>query len=491
MAPTLVVFPRLLACPALLLLVGCRQASHEDLAGTAARRLRADVAFLAADELEGRGTPSRGLDLAALYLESQLRAAGVEPAVSGSFRQSYLIGSYAPDKAKVDVRIDGRAVSPSNYVFLNFGRDPQRGPMALPLVRTGNGIVLEEKNVNDLYGLALRGKAAVAQRGAPWPLDATAVFGPDRAMGKLMAATVRGAELLIYLSDALDGGPEAEAGFFRQMRHAGVSFVRDGRLRHASALNPLLVLKPAAMPKDGARVIIQIDAPVEEGRALNVLGMVRGADPTLRDEWVVLTAHYDHIGSHPVAAGEDGIWNGADDNASGTAAVLELARRIARQPTRRSVLVFFTSGEDRGMLGSAYYAIAPVVPMNRVVLQLNLDMIGRSQGQVEAIAPQAPELFAEAVALGKQKGIQVIADRQPGWRLLYLTDTYHFARHQVPGIFFFTGLHADYHQPSDTAEKIRYEEMARIVEIALEIVRKWANSEAKPAFSRPVWFVTP
>ncbi len=474
---------------------GCRQRASDswtrDLEGME-RRLAADVAFLAADELEGRGTPSRGLDLAALYLETQLRAAGVQPAVSGSYRQLYRVGSYRPAEATATVTINGKRLDPADYLLLNFGRDPDRGPISLVAVDAGTGVVDEERNVNELAGLDLKGKAAVVRKGAPWPLEKEAVFGPDRAIGKVMAATVRGAEMLVYLSEALDGGDEAECRFFAEMKQAPVAFLRPAGSGHASALSPILVVRPkAASIRSGDKIEVRIQARVEEGEAANVLGLIRGTDPGLSEEWVVFSAHYDHVGFRPVREGEDGIWNGADDNASGTAAVLEIARGVAMRPGKRSVLVFFTSGEDRGILGSAWYAAAPVVPMDRVAAQFNLDMIGRSDGRVQAIAPLAPSLYEEAVAAGPRHGLEVVPDQQPSWRVIYLTDLYHFARSGVPGIFFFTGTHPDYHQVTDTAEKIRYPELARITALVREISRAYIDGAPRPRYERPAWFVTP
>ena len=468
------------------------------------QRLRADIAFLSDDQLEGRGTPSRGLDLAALYLTSQLSAAGVPPAVSDSYRQQYSLGEYMPAEADVTVRVNGKLIAPGDYVFWNVAYDPGRGPISLPLVFAGHGIVAEDKNVDDLSSLDLDGTAVVAKKGAPWPLNPADVFGPDRAMGKLIGSTVRGAGMLVYLSDELDQGEEAEAQFFHEMKNTGVCFLREPEVKHASALNPVLVIRPgvfaAAMNKDieqlepgplGAGIAIAIQTEIRGGAASNVLGMIEGSDPSLRDEWVVLSAHYDHIGAHQAPPGQDGIWNGADDNASGTAAVLELARRLARNPGKRSVLFLFTSGEDRGILGSAFYAARPLVPMERVAAQINLDMIGRSQGSVQAIADGSTALFEQTVRLGGSHGIEVIPDQQPTWRVVYLTDAYHFARADVPYVFFFTGTHPDYHQPSDTADKIQYEALVRIVETAADLTRSYADGGARPAFERPKWFVTP
>ena len=461
-------------------------------AAAALNRLRSDVTFLASDDLEGRGTPSRGLDLAALYLETQLQAAGVVPAASGSYRQVYTVGHYAPADARVVVRINGRTVNPGDYIFVNSGRDPARGPIALPLVEVGYGVVAEERNVDELAGRDLRGKAVVARKGAPWPVDPGTVFGPDRVVGKLIAAGARGAGLLVYLSEELDAGSDAESMLVRQMKGVPVAFLRP-EILHASAFIPGLLLRPKAYAAGGAgKIEVSISASVREARASNVVGKIEGTDPALRNEWVVVSAHYDHLGFRPAPAGEDGIWNGADDNASGTAAVLEIARQIARVPLRRSLLVLLVSGEENGLLGSAYYAANPVVAMKQVVAQINLDMVGRPEGnKVEAIAHVSPALFEQGVRAGKSRGVAVVADQHPEWRALYLTDTYAFARAEVPCIHFSTSLHSDYHQPSDTADKIRYAEMARIAAAAAEMARVYLDGAPRPTFQRPKWFVTP
>jgi Zn-dependent M28 family amino/carboxypeptidase len=248
-------------------------------------------------------------------------------------------------------------------------------------------------------------------------------------------------------------------------------------------------LKAKVLP---AQVEVQVVTEVKTAEARNVVGMLRGSDPVLRDEWVVMTAHYDHLGRKDVPAGEDGIWNGADDNASGTAAILEIARGIARGPApRRSLLVLFMSGEERGLLGAAHYSEHPLVPYDRVVLDVNVDMVGRSNGQVQGIAPGCEALFTETVAIGKEHQIEVLPDQQPSWRVAYLTDSYHFTRFDVPAIEFFTGMHADYHQPSDSVEKIRYAELGRILAVMEGLTRRYVDGAPKPKVVRPAWFLTP
>ena len=467
------------------------------------RRLRADVEFLASPELEGRGTPSRGLDLAARYLEARLQAAGAEPAADGSYQQRYRLGEYRPDQARVSVSVAGRPLAPADFVFWNISRDPAGSPFRLPLVYAGHGVTAPERQVEQLAGLTLTGAAVVVRKGAPWELDPSSVFGPDRALGKIVGATVRGARMLVYLSDELAGDADEESRFFAQMREATVSFLRESGVGHASALCPAVIVRPAAFEAAlerslthadrgslGASLEVRIDAPVREAEASNVVAWIPGSDPKLRDEYVLLSAHYDHLGLHESAEGAK-IWPGADDNASGVAAVLEIARRFGAQPPRRSVLFFFGSGEERAILGSAYYNAHPLVPMDRIGVQLNLDMIGRSDGTVQGVADGSPELFATGARFAAGRGLELIADRQPDWRLVYLTDTYHFARSGAPFLFYFTGFHPDYHQPSDTPEKIQYQEMSRIVEAAADLARHYGDGAPLPRFERPAWFITP
>ncbi|MEZ5361762.1 MAG: M20/M25/M40 family metallo-hydrolase [Bryobacterales bacterium] len=472
-----------------------------NLANERIARLRADVDFLASPELEGRGTPSRGLDIAALYLETRLRALGVRPVSGSSMRQIYRLGDYRPDAATVEVSVGGRTLAADDYVFWNISRDPAGSPFCYPLVGVGQGVVAP--GLNDLDGIALDGGAAVAIKGAPWELDPDKVFGPDRALGKIVAATVRGARMIVYLSDELDSGADEESRFFRQMRDATVSFLREPGVGHASALSPIVIVRRSAFeaalgrsfdasskgPLD-AMLEVRVDAPVRQGEASNVVGVLPGNDPELRNEYILLSAHYDHLGLHETPEGHK-MWPGADDNASGVAGVLEVVRELAESSRRRSVLVFFGSGEERAILGSAFYNAHPLVPIRSLGVQLNLDMIGRSDGTIEGVADGSPDLFAAAAECAEARGIKLIPDRQPDWRLVYLTDTYHFARADRPFLFYFTGFHDDYHQPSDTPDKIRYPEMARIVESAADLARRYAEGEPLPKFTRPDWFVTP
>lgn len=486
------------------------------------QRVEADIRFLADDLLEGRGTPSRGLDVAALYLASQLRAAGWQPGAAGSYYQTYTVAEFSPQQARYEVSINGQKLARDEFILLPFGIDPGRTPLEMELVFAGFGIVAPEKGIDDLSGIEVRGRGVVAVHGAPWELDPATPFGYDRAIGKSIAAVGRGSPLLVYVSEelALPGGQPAgaEAAFFWEMAKVPLAYIPGFEGRPTMGLGPVLAIGPAVFDRllaeaaggsyrewkerlPGARgagrlfsakLRLHVDVEPTLGRAHNVVAVWPGEDPALQDEWVVLTAHYDHLGSHPAPEGQDGIWNGADDNASGTAAVLELARRLAASdpPPRRSVLVLLTSGEDRGLLGSAHYSAQPLVPYERVAVNINVDMVGRSDGSVQGIAPGSPGLFARAVAEGERQRIRVLPDQQPAWRILYLVDGYHFARFDVPVIEFFTGIHPDYHQPGDEADKIHFAELGQILEVISALTQYYAGGGERPGFERPPWFVT-
>jgi hypothetical protein len=485
------------------------------------RRLEATIRFLADDLLEGRGTPGRGLDLAALYLASELRAAGWEPGDGDDYFQTYVLRDFSPQRARYKISLHGVPLDRQDFIFLPIGLDPALTPLRYDLVFVGHGIAAPERGVDDYASVDIRGKAVVALLGAPWELDPKAVHAYDRAVGKSAQVTVRNGACLIYVSEefAAPAGRSvsAEVPFFREMSHVPLSYLPEFQGSPTIALSPILVITPSVFDRTlagtaggtyaewkarladhapearalNATLEVTIEVEPRESPASNVVAMLPGSDPALQDEWVVLTAHYDHLGFREVGAGQDGIWNGADDNASGTAAVLEIARRLAAgEPVKRSVLVLFTSGEDRGLLGSAHYSLHPLVPYDRVVVDINVDQVGRSTGTVQGIAPGSDDLFAKAVEIGRRHGVTVQPDQQPTWRIVYFLDSYHFARFGTPFIEFFTGLHKDYHQPSDEAQFIRYEELDRIFEAMYELADYYAQGGKKPTFQRPKWFLT-
>ncbi len=220
--------------------------------------------------------------------------------------------------------------------------------------------------------------------------------------------------------------------------------------------------------------------------APNAVGILPGTDPALRDEYIVVSAHMDHVG---VNGGNpaDSIWNGADDDASGTAGVLALAEAFATAPPRRSMIFLAVSGEESGLLGSSHFTSNPPVPIGKIVANLNLDMIGRNwKDSIVVIGQEHSDLgstLARVAAAHPELGITPMPDPWPQENFFGRSDHYNFAKNGVPALFFFNGTHEDYHKPTDSPDKIDAEKAARIVKLVYYIGGAVANSTARPKWN--------
>lgn len=227
-------------------------------------------------------------------------------------------------------------------------------------------------------------------------------------------------------------------------------------------------------------------ASPEPATAPNVVGVVRGTDPELRQEYVVISAHMDHVGTSGGSAA-DTIWNGADDDASGTAGVLALAEAFAKAPPKRSLIFLTVSGEEHGLWGSAWFTTHPPVPLDRIVANLNLDMIGRNwKDSIVVIGVEHSDLgatVAQVAATRRSLGITPMRDPWPQESFFTRSDHYNFARRGVPALFFFNGVHDDYHQPSDSPDKIDAEKESRVVRFIYYVALSVANAPARPRWN--------
>jgi hypothetical protein len=223
--------------------------------------------------------------------------------------------------------------------------------------------------------------------------------------------------------------------------------------------------------------------------APNVVGILEGSDPALRAEYVVISAHMDHVGVGRPDARGDSIYNGADDNASGTATVLEIAEAMASLEARprRSILFALVSGEEKGLWGSAHLMDHAPVPADRMVADLNVDMVGRNwKDTIVVIGREHSDLgaaVARANGAAPELGITVVGDLWPQEQFFFRSDHYNFARRGVPAIFFFNGVHEDYHRPSDHWEKIDTEKAARVARLVLRVGLEVANAEERPRWN--------
>ena len=225
--------------------------------------------------------------------------------------------------------------------------------------------------------------------------------------------------------------------------------------------------------------------------APNVVAIFPGSDPTLRDEYVVLSAHMDHIGTGRPVRG-DSIYNGADDDASGTSALLEVAEAFASMDERlrpaRSILFLAVSGEEKGLLGSEYFSDHPTVPLASIVANVNMDMIGRNtRDTVVVIGKNYSSLggVVERVAAenGALLGLAAGDDRWPSERFFFRSDHFNFARKEIPAIFFFAGVHEDYHEPSDEVERLDTDKAARVARMIFLTTHAIATTPQRPTWT--------
>ncbi len=236
------------------------------------------------------------------------------------------------------------------------------------------------------------------------------------------------------------------------------------------------------------------DQVLQSTTAPNTIGMIEGSDPALRREYLVFSAHMDHMGMSPASGcqpkGGDTICNGADDDASGTVGIIELAKAFAKKGARpkRSVIFMTVSGEEKGLWGSQYFSEHPTVPVEQLVANINMDMIGRNwTDTIVAIGKEHSDLGAtleRVVNRHPELRMAAIDDRWPEENFYFRSDHFNFARKGVPILFFFNGVHPDYHQVSDSPDKIDSEKLSRIAQLVFYLGQEIANAPARPKWNQ-------
>jgi len=408
--------------------------------------LQAHVVALTAPEMEGRGSGTPGGDRAARYLVDVLTRAGLRPGGDGgTFLQEFpvaVIPSLGPGSALESTGPAGRT--------LIAGRD------WLPHGGSATGDVTGEVvfvGADDYAGVDARGRIALALAGTATPPGA-----PRRSrLEQLIAARRAGARALLLVDDTLPALATTAAPVA----------ILSGTVTRAGA---------AALLGGSGRTRLRIELATEERRAANVIGVVPGTDPARAGEAVVIGAHYDHLGREG-----DAVYPGADDNASGTAAVLGLAQSLATARLPRTLVVMLFSGEEIGLVGSDYQVRHPsAVPIERMVAMLNFDMVGRLDGRhLQVGGVDTGGSFRGLVeAAAKEVGLDV--DLSPAGS--GPSDHTRFHDAGVPVLFFHSGSHADYHRPSDTADKIDAAGMARIADLGCLVVTRIAGGP-RPIFA--------
>ncbi len=466
------------------------------------QQIAGDLAWLAAPDREGRGLATQGLAQAASWLADGFRAAGLEPGLPEGFLQPFET-TLRTEVAGAELHAHGLGLSFEN------GRDfvplllSESGTFEGPVVFAAYGIRAEEHGHDDYAGLDVRDKIVVLLDGRPEQGPLAGRPGVDFLERRAKIATARneGAIAVLLLSDVrIDGTPEAELlasvhATDPTVRSVGLFALRIGSRTARSlvdALGPRLAdLRAAARrgERASADLRIRVQGAVEvvrtRGRVSNVVGVLPGQDPSVADEAIVIGAHYDHLGRGefgsltPSRRGE--IHPGADDNASGTAAVLTLARTLAAgPPLRRSVVFAAFTAEEVGLLGSAHLVDHWPAGLPRAVAMLNLDMVGRLREDRLVVfgsesADEWPELLArQAAPLGIRLSFE---GGGPG-----PSDQTSFYVKEVPVLHFFTGTHPAYHTPDDVAQLLDPRALDRVVAYVERVARAAADAPATFAF---------
>ncbi|HEX8129997.1 MAG TPA: M20/M25/M40 family metallo-hydrolase [Pyrinomonadaceae bacterium] len=497
-----------------------------------AARLSEYLHFVASDAMGGRDTPSKGLDDTAKFLSGHLARLKFKPAGDdGTYFQKIELVSFKVDPLKSSVRVGDRAYK--------FGEDflagTVNGNASGALVYAGHGYVIKSKNINAYNGLDVRNKIIVAAAGvlpqgmtrgdlkgkageADWE-DAESYARKNGAKGliRIPRNFERTWRYGRYMADRVNyqvarfvgGGDSSSSGGGGELPAILPSAALLGALFAGEKRTGDDILKGITAGDAGEsfslatnkRAEFNVSVASQTALTQNVVGVLEGGDPVLKNEYVAIGAHYDHVGTGPPVGG-DSIYNGADDDGSGTVGVLAIAEALARGARpKRSVLFVWHCAEEKGLWGSEYFTKFPTVPLKQIVAQLNIDMIGRSKkegdtndanrelsGANEIYVIGSKMMSTELGELSERVNRAYLnlsfnykydEPSDPN-RFFFRSDHFNYAQRGIPIIFYFDGVHEDYHRPSDTADKIDYQKMEKVTRTIFLTALELANAPTRP-----------
>jgi hypothetical protein len=490
-------------------------------------RIREHVQYLASDQLQGRRAGTPAADEAARYIEKAFRSYGLKPASASGYLQPFSFVARVELGKQNLFQVKTAASEQSYKVSEDFMPLAFSSPEAATgeVVFAGYGISAPELQYDNYAGVNVKGKLVMILRGSPDGDNPHGRFAQYTQPGleiqnKTLKAREKGARGVIFVSEEKVFQHDRLSRLHHDLNFldAGIPAVVISRVLASTILEERKAppvkseftgadaverakARTAPLAIDNLTVTFKADVVKVNGNAANVVGVLPGSDPQLASEYVVIGAHYDHLGlggPESLAANPDGqIHHGADDNASGTSALLDLARVMATTPGqfKRSVIFIAFSGEELGLLGSAAYTKNPPVPIASTVAMLNMDMIGRlrnhslfvgGMGTSPVWKPLVEKLNAERNA--KPAAAEIGSGNR--FQLSYGQDGFGPSDHQsfyvkdIPVLFFFTNTHDDYHKPSDTADKINAEGIRQVAEFVREIATSVANDPARLAFTK-------
>ncbi len=496
-------------------------------------RLKADLTFLSSDALEGRRSLERGSEVAIQWIASEFAKAGLKPLAGDSYLQPVPLIEFTADRALTSLvlrhgdRIETYRAPDATANFAN------EVTVTGPVVFAGYGITAPELGYDDYAGLDVTGKIVLIFGHEPQENNEQSVFngkGNTRytnATYKVLNAQRHGALGILSMTDpnnhavggqgrggrggaqanqpltrpripseALAEGGPAIPTFTISAKIADDLFSAAGKkagdVQTAIDAGP----RPSSFEIPGTRVELHpVLAERRRANSYNVAGLIEGSDPALKAETIIFSGHFDHDGTGPL-----GILHGADDNGSGTVGVVELARAFALNPVKpkRSLLFIVFAAEERGLLGAYHYVSHPLRPLDTTRAHINFDMIGRNEAadprvQTE-ISPDtsnelgligthySPDYRAVVERSNEMVGLKLNYkwDRDATNQVLFRSDQYPFLQRDIPAVWWFTGFHPDYHQISDTVEKINFEKMAKILKLAYVSGFEFADSATVP-----------
>ncbi|MCA1557201.1 MAG: M20/M25/M40 family metallo-hydrolase [Acidobacteria bacterium] len=505
-----------------------------------AAQLKDYLSFVASDEMEGRDTPSRGLDTTAKFIALNLSRWGFKPGGDdGTFFQKIAMRRFKINPAGTRAEMSGQSFSYGSDFLASTSAgvaSPGGGSASGQLVYVGNGWVIKAKNIDAYKGVDVKDKIMIVS-GGTLPKGVTFSDLRDLKQGvdydsPLTYAQSHGARGLIYIPNAnalinwersgqqaVTRGSQPVVERFQQSTSAPAlpiitaslgmldTIFRGEQVNGAEMFRRRIVEEPgAAFALAPTKVMsFTVTAIRESVGTQNVVGIWEGSDPVLKNEYVAIGAHYDHVGVSMTITG-DAIFNGADDDGSGTVAVLAMAEAFAQSPRpKRSIILIWHCGEEKGLWGSRYFTENPTVPLNQIVTQLNIDMIGRSKregdtnrrnaelsGPNEIYVIGSKMMSTELGALSDRVNQSYLNitfnfkydDPNDPNRFFFRSDHFNYARRGVPIIFYFDGEHEDYHRPGDEVAKIDFQKMEKVSRTIFLTGWEIANLPARPKIDK-------